>query len=335
MKTKNREENTAFLAKGCLLATAALLFLPSHAAAWGTGHRIITAAAWEVQPEALRQRWSAPHHNAFHEREESIAWYLTRFFCMHADWVDGPTRNEEDIPERLRITAYLYAEKEGRFYPPVAYTDPERESKRPLPKTYHYFTSRREEVNRAFALRGSRWYFEKIREAFRENRDSDAAEYAGAFAHAIQDRVSPGHIWDGYIDEREALEDSLAAHGLQTPEGSRRQKPANNSIFWTLNESGMSADLGDYRPRLLGKTPEEAAEAFTERLFASHRHAKAVFTDRDGFVRSHLADDWLALVAGPETNRYLSQVAAENARLVADVFFTAHALSLEALEAPE
>ena len=94
----------------------------------------------------------------------------------------------------------------------------------------------------------------------------------------------------------------------------------------------MQEALGTLRE---GDRPEEAAEAFTERLFASHRHAKAVFTDRDGFVRSHLADDWLALVAGPETNRYLSQVAAENARLVADVFFTAHALSLEALEAPE
>lgn len=324
--------STALISPGCLLVAAALLLPPPPVAAWGTGHRIITRAALEVQPEALRQRWASPHHNVFHDREESIAWYLTRFFCMHADWVDGPTRNEEDIPERLRIAAYLYAEKENRFYPPVAYTDPERESKRPLPKTYHYFTSAREEVNRAFALRGSRWYFEKIRDAFRENRDADAAEYTGAFAHAIQDRVSPGHIWDGYTDEREALEDSLARHGLQTAKGSRRQNPANNSIFWTLNESGMSADLGDYRPRLLGETPEEAAEAFTERLFASHRYAKSVFTDRDGFVRSHLSDDWLSLASGAESNRYLSQVARENARLVADVFFTAHALSLKTPE---
>ena len=41
-----------------------------------------------------------------------------------------------------------------------------------------------------------------------------AAEYSGAFAHAIQDRVSPYHVWDGYTVKREAFEDQFVKEGL-------------------------------------------------------------------------------------------------------------------------
>lgn len=309
------------------LILIALIGIPSPAHAWGVGHRRITEAALRVMPEALLQRWRASHRHPVSGEEKTIAAWLVERFCAHPDWVDGPSKDGADIAERKRSTQFVYAERNGLYFPPIAWADPERDPKTPRPWTYHYFTQRSEEVNRAFAEAGARWYLNRIAAALREGRDVEAAEYAGAFAHAIEDRVSPYHVWDGYADEREQLEDALASEGLQAPEGSRGGKPANSSLFWGLDGPQMEARIEEYLPRVLGTTADEAAIAFTKRLFESREFAKAIYTRRDGFLAAHLADDWRNQKGGPETNPYLSEVAGENARLVADVLFTAWELA--------
>lgn len=310
-----------------LLLVAFLCGRSTAAFAWGAGHRIITGSALEVMPGELKLRWERTHRHPVSGEEKPLSAWLVERFCMHPDWVDGPSRDGTDIAERKRSTQFVYAERNGLYFPPIAWADPDRDPKTPRPWTYHYFTQRSEEVNRAFAGAGARWYLSRIAAAFREGRDAEAAEYAGAFAHAIEDRVSPFHVWDGYTEEREALEDSFAGEGLQAPEGSRNNKPENSSLFWGLDGPGMKADLSGYDPKVLGATLEEAAETFTARLFEGREFAKSVYTRRDGFLAAHLADDWRNQKGGPETNRFLSEVATENARLVADVFFTAWSLA--------
>ncbi len=295
---------------------------------WGLGHRVITAVALEAMPTELRERWQARHRHPVSGEEKSIAEWLVTRYCHHPDWVDGPARPDgSDIPERKRATQFVYAEKDGRFFPPIAWADPERDPKEPRPKTYHYFTYPQEEVNRALADRGARWYFARIAEAFADGNDVAAAEYCGAFAHAIQDRVSPFHVWDGLTAAREALETELAAEGLQSPDGSRNGKPANASLFWGLDGPNMTADLSGYEAKSLGTTIEEAAAVFTERLFENRVFAEAVYTDRDGFLATHLADDWRNKGGSEATDEHLSRVARHNAELTADAFFTAWTLA--------
>ncbi len=304
-----------------------LAVVPEPAQAWGIGHRRITRGALEVMPEALLLRWKKPHRHPVSGEEKSIADWLVERFCAHPDWVDGPSKDGSDIAERKRSTQFVYAERDGLYFPPVAWADPERDPNTPRPWTYHYFTQRSEEVNRAFAEAGARWYLTRIAAALSEGRDVEAAEYAGAFAHAIEDRVSPYHVWDGYAAEREALEDDWESEGLQAPEGSRGGLRANTSLFWGIDSPEMVADLDGYVPSSLGTTVEEAALVFTDRLFASREFAKSVYTRRDGFLAAHLADDWRKLKRSEMTDRYLSEVATENAKLVADVFFTAWQLA--------
>jgi hypothetical protein len=310
-----------------LIVTLLAVATPAPLLAWGAGHRIITRAALEAMPAELLEAWSVAHRHPLTHEERSLADWLSERFCMHPDWVDGPSRSGDDIEERRRITQFVYAEKEGAYLPPVAWADPDRDPKLPRPWTYHYFTRPVEEVNRAFAEAGARWYFSRIAEAFREGNFVAATEYCGAFAHAIEDRVSPFHVWDGYAEEREALEDSLAEHGLQSPEGSRGGDPKGTSLFWGLDGPRMKADLSGYEPKTLGKSVDEAAAVFAGKLFENREFAKAVYTDPEGFLSAHLADDWRATSGSPETDLHLSKIASHNARLVADVFYTAWSLA--------
>jgi len=308
------------------LSLLAFVMLPSSAKAWGRGHGVITTAAVEVMPKALRLAWSAPHRSPLGNETKPIEEWLCTRFCMHPDWVDGPSASGKDIAERMRSTAFVYAEKDGAPTRAVAYTDPQRDPKGPRPWTYHYFT-RSEKVNRAFAEAGARWYFTKISEAFRAGDFVAAAEYGGAFAHAIEDRVSPYHVWDGFEKEREALEDSVSAEGLQKPEASRGGNPKNASLFWNVDGPQMKPDMAGYQPVALGKTIEEATAAFTERMHEARASAKTIYSDRNGFLAAHLAEDWKARTASAETTLHLNKVGTHNARLLADVLFTAWMLS--------
>ncbi|MAS96989.1 MAG: hypothetical protein CMO55_27675 [Verrucomicrobiales bacterium] len=313
-----------------ILSSVLLSSAPSvHA--WGVGHRIITEAALEVMPAALKQRWEAKHTNDYLGREASLAWYVCNRFNMHPDWVDGPARSEEEIEERMRSKQFVYAELRGKAMPPITYAGPDRmEWEGPRPKTYHYFTFPQEELNREFARKGSRWYFKKISEAFLKKDDLLAAEYFGAFAHAIQDRVSPFHVWDGYTREREAFEDLISEQGLQAEAGSRNGNPAGSSLFWSVGGQGMDVSISGYEPELLASSPDPASRVFADRLFKNREFAKKVYTDQEGFVQAHLNDDWKDKGSSKATDQFMSQVATENAKLTADVLYTAFVLALSA-----
>lgn len=300
---------------------------PRSAMAWGIGHKIISEGAYAAMPSELKLRWDKIYRNEKTGVEKPIAIGLTYQFCKIPDQVDGPSRDGSDIEKRKRATQFLYAEMNGKFYPPLAYADPDRDTKKPRPKTYHYFTYKTEDLNRTFCLKGARWYFEKISKAFQSGDDVLAAEYTGAFSHAIQDRVSPYHVWDGYTAKREAFEDQFVKEGFQAPENSFRSKAAGTSLFWTVGGSGMLADLGDYQPKVLGTSIEEAAIEFTRRLFASRDYAEAVYTDREGFISAHLKDDWQNKKSSKETDVFLSKIAEENAKLTADAWWTAWKLA--------
>ncbi|MCB1079008.1 MAG: hypothetical protein KDM64_14395, partial [Verrucomicrobiae bacterium] len=122
---------------------------PTPVDAWGVGHRIMTRAAAEVMPAELRAEWAKSHRHPVSGEEKPIVDWLSERFCAHPDWVDGPSSSGTDIPERKRSTQFVYAEKNGQFFPPIAWADPDRDPKAPRPKTYHYFTLPTEELNRA------------------------------------------------------------------------------------------------------------------------------------------------------------------------------------------
>lgn len=308
------------------LLLLAIALPPSLAQAWGRGHSVITTAALKAMPDALLKAWSASHRSELAKEEKPIADWLCTRFCMHPDWVDGPSASGTDIAERVRSTAFVYAEKDGVYTRPIAYTDPRRDPKSPRPWTYHYFT-RAEKVNRTFVEAGARWYFAKISEAFRAGDFVAAAEFCGAFAHAMEDRVSPYHVWDGYEKEREALEDSLRAEGLQSPDGSRGGNPKNASLFWNVDGPDMKPDMVGYQPAVVGKSIEEAAANFTTRFFESRAFAKSIYSDRTGFLAAHLAEDWRGKTTSAETTVHLTKVGTHCSRLLADVLFTAWTLS--------
>ncbi len=290
----------------------------------------MTESAFALQPEKFQKRFAKIHHNSFTGKDASLAWYLSHRFCMHPDWVDGPTRDGSDVKERMRSTAFVYGGINGKYFPPVAYTDPDKDSKGPRPKTYHYFTYKMEDLNREFARSGAHWYFKRITAALRENRDVDAAEYLGAFLHAIQDRVSPYHVWDGYTEKRETFETTYSEAGLQSPEGSRGERKKNTSLFWGLGGEGMDNTLpSNFKPQALGTARDAAVEAFVERLFQSRVSAEKVYTEKEGFMKSHLSDDWKNRKTSETTKQKMAKAAADNVKLCADVMLTAWKLANE------
>ncbi|MDF1812715.1 MAG: hypothetical protein P1V20_10890 [Verrucomicrobiales bacterium] len=308
----------------CVVA-AVFLLLPNEAFAWGGAHVQMTGAAFAVQSEAFRKTFSENYDDPFDQTLRPLSWHLVNRFTMHPDAVDGPCRNEADIPKRIRATQFVFAQRGDKFMAPIAYADPQKSEKGPRPKTYHYFTLQTEELNRIFARKGAEWYFRKIGLALQESRTADAAEFLGAFAHAIEDRVSPYHVWDGFAVQREELESQYP--GLQAPEGSWKGNPGSASLIWALGGKNVKVNLSGYEPQALGEDIESAAEAFTQRLFESREHARKIYSRENGYISVHLQDDWQNRAEGVETGRILSEVAQENSRLVADVMLTAWILS--------
>ena len=93
-------------------------------------------------------------------------------------------------------------------------------------------------------------------------------------------------------------------------------------MIWALDGKGVTTDLGLYEPKLLGQNMDEFAAEFTKRLFQSREHARKIYSRENGYITAHLKDDWINREAGSATIKAMSEVAEENARLVADVMRT-------------
>lgn len=110
------------------------------AMAWGIGHQIISKGAYASLPAELKSRWDRIHRDPEPGVEKPIAVSLAYDFCKIPDQADGPSKNGSDIRKRKSATKFLYAELNGKFFPPLAYADTDRDKKEPQSKTYHYFT---------------------------------------------------------------------------------------------------------------------------------------------------------------------------------------------------
>jgi len=287
---------------------------------WANAHEKITRAAFDVQPKQLQALWSQPYKHPHDSRERTINHYLCGYswWTGNPDHVQGPLTKSTASNERAKnyIKNFAYGEKDGEFAVPTPRGLPKPESG-PV-WLYHYFGFAVAE-SRARYARGAKWYFERIIEAFRDGRPEDAAQFAGSFAHTIEDRSSPWHAWDGYDAERKTIE---ARHNLLTALHYGR------SAFWALQDREADPGIAGYKPKLLGATPDEAAKAVARRMEAITDQARTMFADPAGFLGAHLKDDWQNAVSSPSTDAAMSEIAKLSTRLVADMFFTGYKLSL-------
>ncbi len=300
---------TAFL---LLIASAHSVF------GWGSTHEQITQAAYDVQPQALKSLWVASYQHPQDGSTRTIQAYLFDYFWWsgNPDHVEGPLNGSFASEERKNyVKLFHYGERGGAFAVPTP-------TGLPLPPegsawTYHYFNFSPSE-NAGRAERGAEWYFDRIVEAFLDDRDEDAAQFAGSFAHAIQDRSSTVHAWDGYGAERSAVEtqhglDSHLMHGI--------------SLFWFINDNNVSADIAGYDPLMLGTNAAEAAQELSVRLQSLNDASRANLSDPARYLGSHLNEDWTNNASSPATDAHMSEMARESSRLLADVFFTGFMLA--------
>jgi hypothetical protein len=289
-----------------------LLFASTHSAfGWGSTHAQITQAAYDVQPQALRNLWVVSYQHPQDGSTRTIQAYLLDYFWWsgNPDHVDGPlngTFASEDRKNYAKL--FHYGERGGAFAVPTP-------TGLPLPPegsawTYHYFNFSPSE-NAGRAERGAEWYFDRIVEAFLDDRDEDAAQYAGSFAHAIEDRSSTVHAWDGYGAERSTVE---SQNGV-------------NMQFWFINDNNVSADIAGYDPLMLGTNSAEAAQELSVRLQSLNDESRANLSDTNRYLGSHLNDDWMNSGSSPATDAHMAEMARGSSRLLADAFFTGFMLA--------
>jgi len=315
------KHNKLRLSKSVALITTTILTLATTVLGWADKpHSRISQAAFDCQPQELRQLWSSPHKYPFDPRgPHPIAEYLVAYKW----WSGNPDFFMSGPLDRARhIGNFLYAEnKNAQQCKPT----PPGAGKPAHEWIYHYFVFDPDK-NFARAQRGARWYFQQMVDAFKDNRPADAAQFAATLAHAVEDRSSPVHAWDGYSSQREAFETKHADQGLQDPNKSFRNNPKSWSLFWFNTDESIHVDISDYKPKMLGTTIDEAAAAFAKRLQEITDASRANLADPDRFLGAHLKDDWPNRSSSPKTTSYMEQMAKNSARLVADVFYTAYRL---------
>jgi len=301
------------------LAVLVVAAAPSLAYAWSSAHDDVTSAAFSVQPQGLIDLWSQVHSDPYDASTRTIDYYLIAYgwWTGNPDHHDGP--NPPDINRKRYISNFLYGELNGTYAKPVPYGDPDYQGTKP--KTFHYLTYS-EAGNEAFSTRAGEWYFDKIVHGLWSGNVADAAQYAGTLAHAIEDRSSVYHAWDGYSAEREQFETD---HGIQgsTP---------GVSDFWRIYDSGVVVDISGYTPQLLGATIAEAAAEFATRLQAVCDFSRNL--NMTAFYLSHVNDDWENRLSSAATDLVMNDMAVYGAYLLADVFYTSYELYQQQVPLP-
>ena len=108
------------------------------------------------------------------------------------------------------------------------------------------------------------YFMTKTVERLKAGRIDEGARYLGTLSHALEDWGCPAHSVPG--DNMFTLMKQFLP-----PTGEYRFLPMHGPI-----ESGtFTVDLGDYRPRLLGTSVEEAAYNLLQRVQESTIHARA------------------------------------------------------------
>jgi len=291
----------------------AIGILTTTAFGWSSAHYRVSTAAYDALPQELADLWSQPHTDPYYvdPTPRTIDYFLTSYawYTGNPDHHDGP--NPSDYNRKRYISNFIYAELNGEYVMAVPYNDPDHVG--PRPKTFHYLPYD-EAGNRAFTIRAAEWVFAQTVQAFMESNPADAAQFMGTFAHAIEDRSSVYHAWDGYSALREQFETDNNIQG-STP---------GVSDFWRISDVAVRVDLTGYTPVLLGATIEEAAEVFADRLQASADFTRNL--NMTTFFDAHINDDWENKVSGAAATAIMDDMAEFGAFLVADAFYTSYVL---------
>jgi len=262
-----------------LLIGVLLLCFSSVVLGWSEAHVEITRCAYERLPEEHQVKWHRAESDPIWKVTRPISEGLIQVFCYYPDTYDCGPDNPTHNPA---VRPYLFFQGKS---------------------TYHYFTLPTEQENREFYLQGALWYFDQMHDAILEGRMLDAAQYAGALAHATEDRASPYHCMDGYESLRAKYEEQYGV----------------NFRFWVPFDKSVKVSLEDHVPVSLGATPEAAALTFAQRLEELNQACRDLLP---AFIEAHLKDDWQNQVAGKETDAVMNQMATASAKLVADMLYT-------------
>lgn len=276
-----------------------------YCSAWSVpSHQHITKAAFDVLPQWQKDIWDNNDivFDSIYEVNDIILDHLISHFCRLPDNHDGPT-GLRDLAKR--ISKFIYAEKDGTYAQPIAY---DVASGRPW--TFHYFDW---SVNGPYEkiYNGSKWYFEKISKALKEDKPLQAAQHFGCFAHGLEDSTAPYHCLDGMDDYRHTL----------WPYSNHR---GENFNFFISLDSDANANIQGYKPQILGDTPEKAAEETARRFIQANQYSRSLIPQ---LVQAHQKDDWKNRLSGPETVAIQSLMASNNSKLIADVLYTSFCLA--------
>lgn len=184
-------------------------------------------------------------------------------------------------------------------------------------RLFHYFPRDNREDYQMF-MEGAERYVRLIVDKLREGDDAEAAKFAGAFAHVLEDLSQPQcHALEGINGMPWTVLDELF-----TPEDQSWNR-APQSIIGVDSDPRFVVRLDGYRPQLLGMHPKEVAFHLYVRSCRLRRMARKALPAM--LTRVYAGDVGGAAEAAIPP-------AVEDAKLVADMFFTCFALAAERFE---
>jgi len=179
-------------------------------------------------------------------------------------------------------------------------------------RLFHYFPRENAEDFQVFN-EGAERYLRLIVGRMRDGNEAEAAKFAGAFAHVLEDLGQPQcHALEGINGFSWTLLDELFTPTDQT------WNRAPQSIVSLDNDRRFAVRLGNYRPQLLGTHPREAAFRLYQRASRVRQIARKALPAM--LTHSYAGEVGRAVEA-------MAVPAAEDARLVADMFATCFAMA--------
>lgn len=187
-------------------------------------------------------------------------------------------------------------------------------------RLFHYFPRENRDDYLMF-LEGAEHYVNLIVGKMREGDYAEAAKFAGAFAHPLEDLSQPQcHALEGVNGFSWTILDELF-----TPEDQSWNR-APQSIISLDSDPKFIVQIDGYRPQLLGTHPKEVAFRLYQRACALRRMARKALPAI--LTRTYAGDTAGAVKA-------TIPPAVEDAKLVADMFSTCFALAAGRFEPAE
>ena len=177
----------------------------------------------------------------------------------------------------------------------------------------HYFPRDNNREDFLFFREGAERYVRLIVGKMREGEYGEAAKFAGAFAHVLEDLGQPQcHALEGINGFSWTVLDESSHRRTRVGTG----RPSRSSTWTKILR--FVVRLGDYRPQLLGMHAEEVAFRLYQRCCRLRQTARKALPAM--LTRVYAGDVGSAVAATVPP-------AVEDAKLVADLFFTCFALA--------